>query len=56
MCGPEWTGGHAGSPLEFDAGQYENGTKRENPLTGGLQSKRLKAAWDQGYLWKVLTA
>jgi hypothetical protein len=28
--------------------------KRENSLKGGLQTKRLKAAWDHAYLLKVL--
>ena len=30
--------------------------KREKTLKAGLQTKRLKAAWDHGYLLKVLTA
>jgi hypothetical protein len=30
--------------------------KRENSLTGGLQTKRLKAAWDHAYLLKVLAS
>lgn len=30
--------------------------KRENSLKGGLQTKRLKAAWDHNYLLKILTA
>jgi len=30
--------------------------KREHSLKGGLQTKRLKAAWDHAYLLKVLTA
>ena len=30
--------------------------KREKSLKGGLQTKRLKAAWDPDYLMKVLTA
>lgn len=33
-----------------------NMLKRENSLKGGLQTKRLKAAWDQAYLLKVLTS
>lgn len=33
-----------------------NMLKREHSLKGGLQTKRLKAAWDRGYLLKVLTA
>ncbi len=32
-----------------------NMLKRENSLKGGIQTKRLKAAWDHGYLLKVLT-
>jgi len=32
-----------------------NMLKRENSLKGGMQTKRLKAAWDHGYLLKVLT-
>jgi hypothetical protein len=28
--------------------------KRENSLKGGMQTKRLKAAWDHDYLLKVL--
>jgi predicted transposase YbfD/YdcC len=30
--------------------------KREKSLKGGIQSKRLKAAWDHDYLLKILTA
>jgi predicted transposase YbfD/YdcC len=30
--------------------------KRENTLKGGIQTKRLKAGWDQDYLLKILTA
>ena len=30
--------------------------KREKSLKGGLQTKRLKAAWDHDYLLKVLTS
>lgn len=30
--------------------------KREKSLKGGIQTKRLKAAWDHGYLMKILTA
>lgn len=30
--------------------------KRENSLKGGLQTKRLKAAWDHNYLLKILAA
>jgi predicted transposase YbfD/YdcC len=30
--------------------------KREKSLKGGIQAKRLKAAWDHGYLLKILTA
>ena len=30
--------------------------KREKSLKGGIQTKRLKAAWDHGYLLKVLTS
>ena len=30
--------------------------KREKSLKGGIQTKRLKAAWDRDYLLKVLTA
>jgi predicted transposase YbfD/YdcC len=30
--------------------------KREKSLKGGIQTKRLKAAWDRNYLLKVLTA
>ena len=33
-----------------------NMLKQEHPLKGGLQTKRLKAAWDHGYLLKVLTS
>jgi hypothetical protein len=29
--------------------------KRETSLKGGMQTKRLKDAWDHGYLLKVLT-
>jgi predicted transposase YbfD/YdcC len=32
-----------------------NMLKRENSLKGGMQTKRLKAAWDHGSLLKVLT-
>ncbi|MCL4500736.1 MAG: ISAs1 family transposase, partial [Deltaproteobacteria bacterium] len=32
-----------------------NMLKRENSLKGGIQTKRLKAAWDHAYLLKVLT-
>jgi predicted transposase YbfD/YdcC len=32
-----------------------NMLKRETSLKGGMQTKRLKAAWDHGYLLKVLT-
>jgi len=32
-----------------------NMLKRENSLKGGIQTKRLKAAWDHDYLLKVLT-
>jgi predicted transposase YbfD/YdcC len=32
-----------------------NMLKRENSLKGGIQTERLKAAWGQGYLLKVLT-
>jgi predicted transposase YbfD/YdcC len=32
-----------------------NMLKREDSLKGGIQTKRLKAAWDHGYLLKVLT-
>ncbi len=30
--------------------------KRETSLKGGIQSKRLKAAWDHDYMLKVLAA
>lgn len=30
--------------------------KREKSLKGGIQTKRLKAAWDHGYLLKILSA
>jgi predicted transposase YbfD/YdcC len=30
--------------------------KREKSLKGGIQTKRLKAGWDQNYLLKILTA
>jgi predicted transposase YbfD/YdcC len=30
--------------------------KRENSLKGGIQTKRLKAAWDHDYLLKILTS
>ena len=30
--------------------------KREKTLKGGIQTKRLKAAWDEGYLIKILSA
>jgi predicted transposase YbfD/YdcC len=33
-----------------------NMLKRKNSLKGGMQTKRLKAAWDLGYLLKVLTS
>lgn len=33
-----------------------NMLKRETSLKGGIQTKRLKAAWDQKYLLKVLSA
>lgn len=33
-----------------------NMLKREHSLKGGIQTKRLKAAWDHDYLLKVLTA
>jgi len=33
-----------------------NMLKRETSLKGGMQTKRLKAAWDLGYLLKVLTS
>ena len=29
--------------------------KQENSLKGGLQTKRLKAAWDHDYLLKIIT-
>ena len=32
-----------------------NMLKRETSLKGGMQTKRLQAAWDHGYLLKVLT-
>jgi predicted transposase YbfD/YdcC len=32
-----------------------NMLKRENSLKGGIQTKRIKAAWDHGYLLKVLS-
>jgi hypothetical protein len=32
-----------------------NMLKRENSLKSGMQTKRLKAAWDHAYLLKVLT-
>jgi hypothetical protein len=32
-----------------------NMLKREKSLKGGIQTKRLKAAWDYAYLMKVLT-
>ena len=28
--------------------------KQEKSLKGGIQTKRLKAAWDQSYLLKIL--
>ncbi|BBO88480.1 hypothetical protein DSCOOX_16600 [Desulfosarcina ovata subsp. ovata] len=30
--------------------------KREKTLKGGIQTKRLKAAWDENYLIKILSA
>jgi hypothetical protein len=30
--------------------------KREKSLKGGIQTKRLKSAWDHDYLLKVLSA
>ena len=30
--------------------------KREKSLKGGIQTKRLKAAWDHSYLLKILSA
>jgi len=46
---------HAPENLAILRHMATNMLKRENSLKGGMQTKRLKAAWDHGYLLKVLT-
>ena len=47
---------HAPENLGILRHMATNLLKREKSLKGGIQTKRLKAAWDHDYLLKVLTA
>lgn len=46
---------HAPENLAILRHMATNMLKREKSLKGGIQTKRLKAAWDQAYLLKVLS-
>jgi predicted transposase YbfD/YdcC len=46
---------HAPENLGILRHMATNMLKRENSLKGGMQTKRLKAAWDHAYLLKVLS-
>lgn len=47
---------HAPENLSIIRRMATNLLKKENSLKGGLQTKRLKAAWDHSYLLKILSA
>jgi len=47
---------HAPENLSIIRRMATNLLKKENSLNGGLQTKRLKAAWEHSYLLKILSA
>ncbi len=47
--------GHAPENFSILRHMAINLLKREKSLKGGIQTKRLKAAWDHDYLIKILT-